>query len=72
METSLLSVIEADTEINSIELATIVNSKFLYTNNGLPPLSPLVNDPHQGKAEEIALKYNIYPEEAFKQLTTRI
>ena len=37
---SLLSVIEANIEINSIELATRINNKFLTTNNSLPPLPP--------------------------------
>ena len=67
---SLLSVIEADTEINSIELATRINNKFLTTNNSLPPLPPVVNSESDYEtAEEIALKYWISPEDAYKQLS---
>jgi hypothetical protein len=67
---SLLSVIEAYTEINSIELATRINNKLLTTNNSLPPLLPVVNSKSDYEtAEEIALKYWISPEDVYKRLS---
>ena len=62
-------MIEADTEINSIELATRINNKFLTINNSLPPLPPTVNSESDYEtAEKIALKYWISPEDVYKQL----
>ncbi len=62
-------MIEADTEITSIELASRINNKFLTTNNSLPPLPPVVNSESDYEtADEIALKYWISPEDVYKQL----
>ena len=65
---SVSCVIEADKEIKSTELANIINHRFLIANNSLPPLPLLHNDSDLENAEEIALKYQISPEEVCKEL----
>ena len=61
-------MIEADKEIKSTELANTINSRFLIANNSLPPLPLLNNDSDLENTEEIALKYQISPEEVYKKL----
>ena len=61
-------MIEADKEIKSTELANTINNRFLIANNSLPPLPLLNNESNLENAEEIALKYQISPEEVYKEL----
>ena len=61
-------MIEADKEIKSTELANAINNRFLLANNSIPPLPLLHNDSDLENTEEIALEYQISPEEAYKEL----
>ena len=61
-------MIEADKEIKSTELANTINNRFLLANNSIPPLPLLHNDSDLENTEEIALKYQISPEEVYKEL----
>ena len=61
-------MIEADKEIKSTELANTINNRFLLANNSIPPLLLLHNDSDLENTKEIALKYQISPEEVYKEL----
>ena len=64
---SVSCVIEADKEIKSTELANTINDSFLIANNSLPPSPLLNNDSDSENTEEITLKYQISPEEVYKE-----